>query len=69
MSKQSKRLHEVTTDRTPEVVAVQPDHGQVQALAYLLWLERGCPIGSPEDDWYRAEEELRHRTESAGAAA
>ena len=32
---------------------------QIQALAYHLWLERGCPIGSPEVDWLRAEEEMR----------
>jgi len=27
-------------------------------LAYQLWQERGSPIGSPEEDWYRAEELL-----------
>jgi hypothetical protein len=24
-------------------------------LAYTLWLRRGCPEGSPEEDWYEAE--------------
>ena len=24
-----------------------------------LWEARGCPIASPEEDWLRAEEELR----------
>jgi hypothetical protein len=24
-------------------------------LAYYLWRERGCPDGSPEEDWYKAE--------------
>jgi|HubBroStandDraft_1064217.scaffolds.fasta_scaffold82728_3 hypothetical protein len=24
------------------------------ALAYRLWNERGCPIGSPDEDWLRA---------------
>ena len=28
--------------------------------AYRLWEERGCPIGSPEEDWFRAEEEIRN---------
>jgi len=30
----------------------------VSKRAYELWLERGCPEGSPEEDWYRAEREL-----------
>lgn len=37
----------------------------VAALAYLLWHERGCPTGSDQDDWFRAEHELQsHRTGS-----
>jgi len=27
--------------------------------AHRLWEERGYPIGSPEEDWFRAEEEIR----------
>jgi len=30
----------------------------VTARPYELWQERGCPIGSPEVDWFRAEQEL-----------
>lgn len=33
----------------------------VAAHAYRCWHERGCPEGSPEVDWHRAEEELRRR--------
>lgn len=39
--------------------AFTPDHGSTAALAHLFWLERGRPIGSPEADWFRAEELLR----------
>jgi Protein of unknown function (DUF2934) len=35
------------------------DQEETQRLAYQLWLERGCPVDSPEQDWFRAEEELR----------
>jgi LmbE family N-acetylglucosaminyl deacetylase len=35
------------------------DHGMVEKLAYQLWQERGSPLGSPEQDWLRAEEQLR----------
>ena len=38
-----------------------PQHNQIAALAYQLWLDRGCPHGSPEDDWHRAEAKLRTR--------
>jgi hypothetical protein len=27
----------------------------IAELAYYLWRERGCPNGSPEEDWYKAE--------------
>src|SRR5262245_54849913 len=31
---------------------------EIEERAYQSWLERGCPMGSPEEDWYRAEREL-----------
>jgi hypothetical protein len=34
---------------------------EIAALAYKLWQARGCPYGSPEEDWLRAETELRAR--------
>ena len=30
----------------------------IENLAYHLWLERGCPHGSPNEDWFLAEREL-----------
>jgi hypothetical protein len=30
----------------------------ITALAYEYWQRRGCPIGSPELDWFKAEEYL-----------
>ena len=35
---------------------ISPD--AVRALAYQLWQERGGSGGSPDDDWFRAEEIL-----------
>jgi hypothetical protein len=35
------------------------NHQEIEELAYQLWQERGCPEGSPDEDWFRAEEELR----------
>jgi hypothetical protein len=34
---------------------------EVEQLAYSLWEARGCPHGSAEEDWFRAEEEIRRR--------
>ncbi|MGD0361217.1 MAG: DUF2934 domain-containing protein [Bryobacteraceae bacterium] len=31
----------------------------IAARAYAYWEARGCPQGSPEEDWFRAVEELR----------
>ena len=36
-------------------------HDVVSALAYELWLQRGCPLGSPELDWFSAEEVVKQR--------
>jgi hypothetical protein len=37
-------------------------HDDIAALAYELWQTRGCPDGSPEEDWFHAAEELRSRS-------
>jgi len=33
-------------------------HERTRELAYRLWQQRGCPYGSPEVDWFRAEKQL-----------
>src|SRR6266496_2216990 len=38
----------------------------IARLAYSYWQARGCQGGSPEEDWLRAEQELRGNL--AGAA-
>lgn len=46
-----------------------PDHQeQLAVLAYEYWMERGCPAGSPEVDWLRAEREIQNRRRPARAA-
>lgn len=32
---------------------------EIAALAYSLWQSRGCPEGTPDEDWFNAEEILR----------
>jgi hypothetical protein len=45
--------------------ATDPDWASIAALAYQLWLARGCPIGSDQDDWFLAESILRREGEEA----
>ena len=35
------------------------DRQRIEQLAYSLWQQRGCPDGSSDEDWFRAERELR----------
>lgn len=45
-----------------------PTEVEIAALAYRLWKDRGCPLGSPDEDWFLAETELmKDRNVSAAA--
>jgi len=35
------------------------DQSKVAQVAYDFWVQRGCPMGSPEEDWFSAEQKLR----------
>ena len=35
------------------------EHERISALAYLYWQQRGCPEGSPDEDWLVAEQHIR----------
>ena len=60
MPRQAKPLHEPSqSDGLRRVPArFSPDHAEIARLGYRHWLERGCPIGSPEEDWSWAEQDL-----------
>ena len=36
----------------------EPSQQEIELLAYRYWEERGRPFGSPEIDWFRAENDL-----------
>ncbi len=65
----AKRLPEDQTQEevvvaSPEeqsVATAGPEAEQIARLAHQYWLERGSPIGTPEEDWFRAEEVIRLR--------
>jgi hypothetical protein len=43
----------------PVAPVAQPTHEEIAALAYSYWEGRGYQGGTPEEDWLRAEAELR----------
>jgi hypothetical protein len=42
-----------------EVTQVTPSHDEIAQLAQKYWAERGWQDGYAEQDWLRAEQELR----------
>jgi hypothetical protein len=55
------KASEVAASATPEKSIASDQHQKIEQLAYQLWLERGCPIGSDQKDWFRAENMLNAR--------
>jgi Protein of unknown function (DUF2934) len=48
--------------RVREISSVRYDPMEEKAIAQLAfsyWEKRGRPLGSPEEDWFRAEREIR----------
>jgi hypothetical protein len=46
----------------------EPRESDIANLAYSLWQSRGCPDGSPEEDWFRALDQLRSQKAQATVA-
>lgn len=47
------------TKKAEEVKMRDPSHEQIAQLAQKFWAERGWQDGRAEQDWLRAERELR----------
>jgi hypothetical protein len=48
--------------------AIVPSDREIASLAFSYWEARGCQGGCPEEDWLRAEAELRNRNATAAVA-
>lgn len=66
--KHSDQQHKVTDAETAPAAANSMEV-EIRLRAYELWEERGRPGGTPDDDWFRAEQELLSQagTESASS--
>lgn len=65
MPKQPKQARK----RSGANTTAAPTQDEIALLAYELWQRRGCPVGSPEEDWNQAEIELRKRRQFASKIA
>jgi Protein of unknown function (DUF2934) len=60
----SKSLPEERLTSTEQTLASSPEtiersqSEEIARLAYALWQQRGCPVGSAETDWLEAEQQL-----------
>jgi hypothetical protein len=55
----------VTSISETALIEYEPSHEEISAQAYSYWVERGYAEGRPEQDWLRAEAELRSRARAA----
>jgi hypothetical protein len=44
-----------TRESVKTAATIRPTEGEIAAVAYRLWLNNGCPAGSEQEDWFRAE--------------
>jgi hypothetical protein len=73
--KEEKKNYPQTQPAEPDVtvhddvndsVFSRPPHETIAVLAFSYWMERGGQGGSAEEDWLRAERELREQSGGAG---
>jgi len=68
----SRQAHEHSQDSHEHAPGATVGHGiaafghaEIAALAFELWHARGCPDGSPDEDWFHAAEQLRSRAHTS----
>jgi hypothetical protein len=49
---------QVSPDPLAEPITYSLSDEEIARKAYALWEERGRPLGSAEDDWFKAKEQL-----------
>ena len=50
-----------TVSESVETAATDsPTESEIAIVAYQLWLDNGCPVGSHQEDWLRAEATLKN---------
>jgi hypothetical protein len=61
-TKAPAKPEKTTTKKAEELKVKDPSHEQIAQLAQKFWAERNWQDGYAEQDWLRAEQELRVST-------
>ena len=60
------RERSTVSESVKTAATVGPTESEIATLAYQLWQDNGCPVGSDKDDWSRAEAMLKHALAAKG---
>ena len=52
--------HQRSSETMSAAAPVSPPESEIAAVAYQLWLDKGCPVGSDQEDWLQAEAMLKN---------
>ena len=69
MASQATRMaREISIAADPVNTAgnVTPTEGEIARIAFDLWLESGCPVGSDKENWFRAKAILLEGARTGG---
>jgi hypothetical protein len=55
------------TPKKPPTKQLDLSPEEVSQLAYRLWEQRGRPAGSDQEDWFRAEKQLKTKAASSSS--
>jgi hypothetical protein len=50
----------IASESVRTTAAASPTESEIATVAYQLWMENGCPVGSGHEDWFRAEAMLKN---------
>jgi hypothetical protein len=50
----------IVSESVKTAATVSPTESEIATLAYQLWQDNGCPVGSDKEDWFRAEAMLKN---------
>jgi hypothetical protein len=54
------RERSTVSEPVKTAATIGPTESEIATLAYQLWQDNGCPVGSDKEDWFRAEAMLKN---------